>query len=181
MSYTFFEEKPFEERYNIKPPAPDSNKIFVKNLIIIALSVCLAFFAFLSSIRGNEISELESELETVRDEAYREGYNEGEQSGHDIGYENGYVAGCKDVEAATESLVSKGLYYEGIADEHFFFRTSVCIVTTTGEKYHHHGCYHIEDQPYWVYNIELAEAKGYLPCLDCWNSGLAKLVLEAPE
>lgn len=104
------------------------------------------------------------------------GYDEGNGDGKEAGYEEGYTEGwdagydCGQEDGFTEG---RALY----AAEVYFFRSGACIVTTTGDKYHHWGCYHIGDSSYWIYNVELAEAKGYAPCLDCWEQGLENLPL----
>lgn len=95
-----------------------------------------------------------------REAGYEEGYTEGWDAGYDCGQEDGYTEG-------------RALY----AAEVYFFRNGACIVTTAGDKYHHWGCYHIGDSSYWIYNVELAEARGYTPCLDCWEQGLVDLPL----
>lgn len=87
----------------------------------------------------------------------------GREEGYDDGYADGLTAGYGDGYSD-----GKWLYYWEVR----FFRYGACVVTTGGEKYHHYGCYHIGDSSYWIYNVELAEAKGYTPCLDCWEAGL---------
>ena len=46
-----------------------------------------------------------------------------------------------------------------------------------GYRYHHYGCHHIAGREYWIYNTELAEYKGYSPCIDCWEDGLLTITL----
>lgn len=182
MSYTFFEEQPFEERYNTKPPPPDSNKIFIKNLIIIALSVSLAVSLLISSGKDSDIERLEQQVS----EEYNSGYNDGERCGFDAGYDEGYVVGCKDGEATGEQHGFQSGYREGHSagydegyregwyyhnDEYSFYHHGACVVTTEGYRYHRYGCYHIEGRDYWIYNVENAERLGYTPCLDCWAAG----------
>ena len=49
-----------------------------------------------------------------------------------------------------------------------FWNEYAVIVTEAGEKYHHYGCYHLNDcSSIWIYNIAAAESLGYEPCLDC--------------
>ena len=89
---------------------------------------------------------------------YSDGFNDGYSAGQSVGYESGYDDGFDDG------------YIDGygeIEDELYFWRNSAVIVSTTGEKYHTYGCYHIDGRRYWIYNIELAQAKGYAACLDC--------------
>ena len=50
-----------------------------------------------------------------------------------------------------------------------FWDTNACICTTDGEKYHHYGCGHTIGRDFYIYNTEKAKAKGYTPCLDCWE------------
>ena len=53
-----------------------------------------------------------------------------------------------------------------------FWDKSAVIVTETGKKYHHYGCYHLNDcKSIWIYNIEAAVSRGYTPCLDCCKTG----------
>lgn len=51
--------------------------------------------------------------------------------------------------------------------EVMFWRNYAVIVTSTGDKYHTYGCSHINEQMFWIYNIDAAKSKGYFPCLDC--------------
>ena len=93
------------------------------------------------------------------DAAVSDAWQEGCDVGKDVGYDEGYDEG----------------YDDGLLEhrpERVFFRNYACIVTTSGSKYHHYGCYHIEGRSFYIYNIELAKSKGYTPCLDCWESGL---------
>ena len=49
-----------------------------------------------------------------------------------------------------------------------FWDKSAVIVTESGKKYHHYGCYHLNGcSSIWIYNIEAAKSRGYTPCLDC--------------
>lgn len=49
-----------------------------------------------------------------------------------------------------------------------FFDDYAGIITTTGNKYHTYECQHWDNgNPFYIYNIDLAIAKGYEPCLDC--------------
>lgn len=108
----------------------------------------------------NTASLIEETAQSAREEGWDAGYTEGWDAGYDCGQEDGYAEGM-------------ALH----AAEVYFFRSGACIVTTAGDKYHHWGCYHIGDSSYWIYNVELAEAKGYTPCLDCWEQGLDDLPL----
>ena len=87
------------------------------------------------------------------DDGYDEGYDEGNYDGYDDGYDDGYWDG----------------YWEGYYDndELIFWQENAVLVTMTGSKYHTYDCYHIEGRSYYIYNIELAQYKGYKPCLDC--------------
>jgi len=57
--------------------------------------------------------------------------------------------------------------YDELLEECDFWRDAAVIVTTTGSKYHTYDCYHTDGRRYYIYNIELAKAKGYTACLDC--------------
>lgn len=114
----------------------------------------------------------------VLNNAENKGYSNGYDVGHDDGYEEGYEAGYDDCDYEKAQGYESGYddgrsdgrseMYDEIGDEYEFFHDYAVIVTTTGSKYHHYGCYHIEGRRYYIYNIENAEAKGYTPCLDCW-------------
>lgn len=99
---------------------------------------------------------IEEAAQSAREEGWAAGYGEGRAAGYGDGYTDGEALHAAEV---------------------YFFRHGACIVTTAGERYHHWGCYHIGDSSYWIYNVELAEAKGYTPCLDCWEQGLDDLPL----
>lgn len=54
-----------------------------------------------------------------------------------------------------------------------FWNEHAVIVTEEGEKYHHYGCYHLDDcSSIWIYNIEAAKSRGYTPCLDCCKENM---------
>lgn len=112
---------------------------------------------------------------------YNSGYDNGSESGYEAGHKAGYDEGHNEGYADAESAYSKtiadlqdradtyqDLFFE-TTDEWLFFHNYSVIVTTTGSKYHHYGCPHLDDHRYYIYNIELAESKGYSPCLDCWD------------
>lgn len=90
------------------------------------------------------------------------GYSYGTETGYDVGYDTGRGVGYDVGYSDGESNV-----YGEIGDEYRFFHKYAVVVTTAGKKYHHYGCYHIEDRQFYIYNIAAAEAKGYTPCLDC--------------
>lgn len=85
------------------------------------------------------------------------------QDGMEVGYENGYDAGYDAGRSSCEQETSEELS---------FYRNNAVLVTLGGERYHHWGCYHLNGRQYLIYNIELAEIRGYTPCLDCWESAL---------
>ena len=135
------------------------------------LAGCFTVALILSFASGGLVWR-EVEGQKVWDAAYIVGQNDGYKEGYGVGYEAG-------ISASSDAVYKEG-YNDGYLDgkwlyywEVWFFRNSACIVTTGGEKYHHYGCYHIGDSSYWIYNVELAEAKGYTPCLDCWEAGLS--------
>lgn len=141
-------------------------------LVSVVLSALLLFSVIRYFGSLSEVDDLNSRLESASQDSYEEGYS----SGKSTGYESGYDAGTRDAYATG--------YDEGLADgiskhldEVRFFRNHACIVTTTGSKYHHYGCPHIDYQEYYIYNIENAEYQGYTPCLDCWQEGLLGLFI----
>ena len=97
------------------------------------------------------------------DDAYsngkRIGYNSGKLTGYSEGYEKGYDEGYDEGYKL----------YEAIKDEYEFYHEYAVRVTTTGKKYHRYDCYHVIDRSFYIYNIENAKAKGYTPCLDCFD------------
>lgn len=54
-------------------------------------------------------------------------------------------------------------------EELTFYRDNAVLVTLGGDRYHRWGCYHISGRRYLIYNVGLAELRGYTPCLDCWE------------
>ena len=98
-------------------------------------------------------------IEDAYDEGRIIGYDNGKSKGYKEGYAKGYDKGY-----------DKGYgFYEEIEDEYRFYHNVAVIVTTAGRKYHRYDCYHIENRSIYIYNIENAEAKGYTPCLDCYD------------
>ena len=150
----------------------------MKHTFPILLSVILTLSLAGCGISQSEFDEAVAEArEEGYDAGYNEGYDAGYSEGEDAGYNAGYDAGWDEgTITGAEDGYSDG-YLNGILEyiqEVTFFRNNACIVTTAGSKYHHWGCYHIAGRRYYIYNIELAQSKGYTPCLDCWESGLIK-------
>ena len=158
------ENKPSKWRGRVRQALKDWSVWFV---------VAVAVLIFLTETSENNgykagysaaLADCDSTYESGKAAGYENGFDAGYSTGEAAGYNSGYATGFAD---------GKALYSAEVR----FFRQHTCIVTTTGEKYHHYGCYHIDGQPYYIYNIELAEAGGYLPCLDCWAEGLEDLPL----
>lgn len=95
------------------------------------------------------IAYLDDEIDSYYDIGYYNGYDDGKNDGYNDGHSDGYK------------------YYSDVKNEYNYLHKYAVIVTTTGKKYHHYGCYHINGSSVYIYNIELAESKGYTPCLDC--------------
>lgn len=89
------------------------------------------------------------------DSAYADGYDIGKIKGYSEGYDKGFDKGYGQ--------------YKEIKDEYNFYHKNAVIVTTSGSKYHRHGCYHIKKRSGYIFNIENAKYKGYTPCLDCFD------------
>lgn len=146
----------------------NAKKYFNLHGTIVVLSLLLVLYLLFSM----HSSGYASGLEEGRAESWDLGYEAGYDAGREAGYENGAAAGY-------ESGYGDG--WDGAEDnyaqEYRFFRERSCIVTEEGYRYHHYGCYHIDGRDFWIYNVELAEAKGYSPCLDCWEQGLEDLPL----
>lgn len=123
----------------------------------------LLFFSIFFAIKYFSASGHADELSAASEARYHEGYEAGYQDAGDTSYESGYEEG-------RQHGVAEG--YNLLYEEASFFRENACFVTLGGNCYHHYGCPHISGSEYWIYNVELAESKGYTPCLDCWKSGL---------
>ena len=54
-----------------------------------------------------------------------------------------------------------------ISDEYHFYHDHAVIVTESGSRYHSYGCYHLNYDSFWIYNVEAAKVEGYTPCKDC--------------
>ena len=135
----------------------------------LAVFVLVVLLVLSALDNGSLRSDIE-EVQLQSDERYHDGYDEGYRDGESTAYDNGYEEG-------RQFGVSQG--YNLLYEEASFFRDNACFVTPGGNSYHHYGCPHISGCEYWIYNTELAEDKGYAPCLDCWKSGLH--LLELPE
>lgn len=58
-------------------------------------------------------------------------------------------------------------------EELAFFRNNAAIVIEDDDTYYHHfDCPNWQDQKYQLFNTNLADELGYIPCPDCWYSGL---------
>lgn len=155
------EQKPEPKRR----PIPSYDKVGYQFAIFILSG--LLFIAFINYASSNsQLQDVEASMEELEYEASR-AYDNGYEAGRDFGYDEGAYAGY---DAGYKEGYSDG--YSVNLEEHVFFRTGACIVTTSGSKYHHWGCYHIDGSRYYIYNVELAESYGYDPCADCWEAGL---------
>lgn len=67
----------------------------------------------------------------------------------------------------TASLNSTKQEFDDAQFELQFWENNAVIVTTTGTKYHTYGCFHLGDNPFYIYNKEAAIVRGYTPCMDC--------------
>ena len=115
---------------------------------------------------------MEDQYRDRYEEVYADAESTAYESGYDAGCKDGYSTGYADGDAAGRSAILSAYY-----DELRFFRNGACIVTEEGYRYHHYGCHHIAGREYWIYNTELAEYKGYSPCIDCWEDGLLTIIL----
>ena len=120
-----------------------------KPILIIALSLLCA-----ASLTVNAV------LYTAYYDRYDDGYDSGYDDGLDYGNTKGYDDGYRD---------GRRTVLDEIGEEHEFFHDYAVIVTETGDKYHRYGCQHVYGREAYIYNTELAEAKGYTACLDCYK------------
>lgn len=118
---------------------------------------------------------------------YQSGYDAGNESGYDKGHSDGYSSAESkssqtisdlrtELEAIEDEFTDLQEYYDILStvfdehnDEYWFYHSGAVIVTTTGSKYHHYGCPHLDGRDFYIFNIENAEYQGYSPCLDCWD------------
>lgn len=49
-----------------------------------------------------------------------------------------------------------------------YLSMSAVFVPTVGMKYHHYDCKYLDGMSFHIYNVELAESKGYEPCSECY-------------
>ena len=68
-----------------------------------------------------------------------------------------------------------------ISDEYEFYHKYAVITTTTGYRYHKYGCYHLNYNSFYIYNISNAASQGYTPCLDCLGSGSTEEIIDKLE
>lgn len=169
-------EKP-EDVVTIEPNRKPVRRDVVGYQLAIFILVCASvLLALRYGSASAEVDGLQAQLEEQYYGRYSDGYADAEgtayESGYDAGYKDGYSAGHAAGDAAGRSAILSAYY-----DELRFFRNGACIVTEEGYRYHHYGCYHIAGREYWIYNTELAEYKGYSPCIDCWEDGLLAIIL----
>jgi len=167
------EAVPVTQSRNAKSSRRDVIGYQLAIFILVCASVLLALRYGSAS---SEVEQLQAQLEEQYHDRYEEGYADAEstayESGYDAGCKDGYSTGYADGDADGRSAILSA-YYKELR----FFRNGACIVTEEGYRYHHYGCYHIAGREYWIYNTELAEYKGYSPCLDCWENELLTLIL----
>ena len=169
-------EKP-EDIVTIEPNRKPVRRDVVGYQLAIFILVCASvLFALRCGSASSEVEQLQAQLEEQYHDRYEEGYADAEstayESGYDVGCKDGYSTGYADGDAAGRSAILSTYY-----NELRFFRNGACIVTEEGYRYHHYGCHHIAGREYWIYNTELAEYKGYSPCIDCWEDGLLTITL----
>ena len=157
-------EKP-EDIVTIEPNRKPVRRDVVGYQLAIFIFVCATvLLALRCGSASAEVDGLQAQLEEQYRDRYEEGYADAESTAYESGYADGDAAGRSAILSA---------YY----DELCFFRNGACIVTEEGYRYHHYGCHHIAGREYWIYNTELAEYKGYSPCIDCWEDGLLTIIL----
>ena len=169
------EEKP-DDLVPVEPKCKPVRRDVVGYQFAVLVFVALAVYAVVEiGWSKTEIEKLQAQLEVQYHDGYEEGYIDAEstayENGYDAGCKDGYSTGYADGDADGRSAILSA-YYRELR----FFRNGACIVTGEGYRYHHYGCYHIAGREYWIYNTELAEYKGYSPCLDCWGDGLLTII-----
>lgn len=141
---------PAKERRSF--PAAKVRSLFRSRPFMAACFISLLALSFLAG--GFVWRKLEGQM--LWDAACIVGRSEGYDDGYADGLAAGYDAGYLDGESVNH-------------DELSFYRDNAVIVTLGGEKYHRWGCSHVSGRQYLIYNIGLAELRGYAPCLDCWE------------
>lgn len=149
-----------DRRRQQRASEPDSSSPARRPLLSIVRSRgfligCFAVVLILSFVSGCLVWR-EVEGQKIWDAAYIVGQNDGYGDGYSAGLDAGYDDGYSDGEQAD-------------LEEITFYRNNAVLVTLGGEKYHRWGCPHVSGRSYLIYNVGLAELKGYTPCLDCWK------------
>ena len=149
-----------DRRRQQRASEPDSSSPARRPLLSIVRSRgfligCFAVVLILSFVSGCLVWR-EVEGQKIWDAAYIVGQNDGYGDGYSAGLDAGYDDGYSDGERAD-------------LEEITFYRNNAVLVTLGGEKYHRWGCPHVSGRSYLIYNVGLAELKGYTPCLDCWK------------
>jgi hypothetical protein len=123
---------------------------------------------------------------------YNAGYNDGVSAQKEINdrsaYASGFDASVKirdtDVQNLERLVKERGQKIADMWPEYMFMRNNAAIVTVISplpslvnpheliSEYHHYGCSHIADKRVYIYNKNRADADGFTPCPDCWDSGL---------
>lgn len=146
-------------------------KAFWYQLAVLVLVCVSVLFAVRYGKKAEEVVKLQAELAEQYRDRYEEGYADAEDIAYDAGYDKGQSDGYSN--GYDSAYAQAALFY---GPEFTFFRGGACLVTQEGYRYHHYGCSHLSGHDYWIYNTELAEYKGYSPCLDCWEDGLANVL-----
>ncbi|MEG1492251.1 MAG: hypothetical protein RR394_08360 [Oscillospiraceae bacterium] len=102
-------------------------------------------------------------------EGTKSGYAEGLEAGKVLGFEEGRKSNAALILSAQAELAETTSDYKAIISEYNFYHERAAICTPEGYRYHHYGCGHLVDRSYYIYNIQVAKAQGYTPCLDCWK------------
>lgn len=143
----------------------------MRKLLLVCFLPVLLFCSACGISQSDYDAAVSAAYEDGQEDGYDEGYSAGYDDGEADGYEDGYQVGNN---TGYNRGVSK--YFSELK----FFRNNAAIVSISGNKYHHYGCGHISGRRYYIYNIELAQARGYTPCLDCWESRLLSELLIIP-
>lgn len=141
-------------------------------VLILVILLIVSFMAARSSRAeierlSEEVDALAVELDEVRSEGYNDGYSDGKYEGYQLGYRDGQDYGNDEG------------YLDGYdafrrSPQFCFYNNTACIVPVLDNHYHHYGCSALEaDMAFFkVYNVAAAETSGFLPCPECWESGL---------
>lgn len=131
-----------------------------KKIIITFLAAVTILFCF-AGCNESTIEKQEKQISNLEEKNYY--YND---EIRDLEVERDNLE--SEIDDLLEQIDELNEQIAGMEENYYFYDDYVACVNDTGSYYHHPDCDYFDDSSFYIYNTDLAEAKGYKPCPVCW-------------